>query len=122
MDGHQRHAGIAVVFVGVGGQCGVIDKIPQAVVFLLVVVDGGVDKLLEVFEPCCRLVRVLRPQRQRVARILDRGDNDIGNRLDRCPPTRRPFACSFSIVFRNARNASFARGVRFTRPSARADR
>src|SRR5678809_1430368 len=70
VHGHQRYRRISIVFVRVRSKRRVVDKISQAVFLLLIVVNGCVYQLLEVFEPSSGLVGILRPQRICVALSL----------------------------------------------------
>ena len=57
-----------------------VDKISQAVLFLLIVIDGSVDEFFEIFEPCEALVGVLNAKRIGITRVLDCRNDDVRDR------------------------------------------
>ena len=54
-----------------------VDKISQAVLFLLIVIDGSVDEFFEIFEPSEALVGVLDSKRIGIAGVLDCRNDDV---------------------------------------------
>ena len=84
MDRHQRHWRIAFVIVLIGNERGVIDKLAQSFNALIVVIDGGINEFLQVFETAFGFFSPFSPQRSirnlfrrsRRAPRLTRGDAD----------------------------------------------
>src|SRR4051812_23624315 len=77
VNSHQRNRRAAVVPVCVRYQSGVVDKIPEAVLLLLVIVDGGVDELLEVLKPRLCLIRSLKAKSVCISGILSGRDDHV---------------------------------------------
>src|SRR6185369_923247 len=72
MCGHERHRRIALVVVLVGNECRVVDEFAESFNALFIVIDGGIDQLLQVLETPFSLIRSLAAERVFVTRLDDR--------------------------------------------------
>ncbi len=76
VQGHQRHAGIGIELVGIGGQCRVIEKFSKSLAAGFGVV-GGVGQFLQIFNAAERLRRTFRFESLDVAGAIDEKSNQL---------------------------------------------
>src|SRR6185369_2723104 len=77
VGGHQSDWSVSFILIGIRNESGVIYKLAQPFDALFIVIDGGIDEFLQIFQTRFGLVGLFGLERVLVTGFEDRGLDDV---------------------------------------------